>query len=171
MKCNAAARIFASHYQLVVCDDPAAFTEETNWTPADTERGFAGNERFRMVATVADLNDHWVEVLLSEAPPSLEQWERVTCVGLDCSTGKLHVMSVLDDVPPITLDLPQGSYSAYVAGCNLGVDQNSLGEEDELTDEQLAQRKDVEWYRVFIVPGKPVNVGRIKCERTGQAGQ
>lgn len=159
-----AARIFASHYQLVICADPTAFTEETNWGGGDAERGFAGNERFRMVGTEADLNDHWVEVKVVEEPPELESWQRVTCVGLRCSSGRIHVMSVIDDEPPISLDLPQGDYSVFVAGCNLGVDQNSLGEEDELTDEQLAHRKDVEWYRIFIVPGTPTQVGRLKDE-------
>ena len=161
MTSHAAARIFASHYQLVICDDPSAFTEDANWTEGDTERGFAGTEHFRMVGTEADLNDHWVEAQLADAPPSLDDWQRVTCVDVRCATGRLHVMSILDDEPPITLEVPEGVYSAYFAACNLGVDQNSLGEDDELTDEQLAQRKDLEWYRVFIVPGEPSRVGRL----------
>ena len=170
MTCDAAARIFASHYQLVICDDPSAFTEETNWGDGHAEQGFAGSRSFRMVGTEADLNDHWVEVQLTNEPPPLDPWERVTCVSLWCSTGKLHVMSVVDDEPAITLNVPAGAYSAYVAGCNLGIDQNSLGEDDELTDEQLAQRKDVEWYRVFIVPGEPSQVGRLKDEPVGRSG-
>jgi len=170
MQSDAAARIFASHYQLVICDDIAAFTEETNWGDGDVVRGFAGNEHFRMVGTEADLNDHWVEVQLADEPPTLEPWDRVTCVSLTCSTGKIHVMSVIDEMPAISLDVPDGEYSVYVAGCNLGVDQNSLSEEDELTDQQLAQRKDLEWYRLFIVPEKPGAVGRVKSEGSGRAG-
>lgn len=170
MQSHAASRIFASHYQLVICDDTAAFTEDTNWGDSDDERGFAGNEHFRMVGTEADLNDHWVEVRLVDEPPSLEPWDRVTCVSLTCSTGKIHVMSIIDDTPPISLDVVEGEYAVYVAACNLGVDQHSLGEADELTDEQLAQRKDLEWYRLFIVPGKPAKVGRVKSEESGGAG-
>lgn len=164
MKCDAAARIFASHYQLVICDDPAAVTEAPNWTDGDVERGFAGNSHFRMVGTEADLNDHWVEVQRADAPPELEPWDRVTCVSLECATGRIHVMSVIDDEPTITLDVPKGTYSVYVAACNLGVDQNSLGEDAELTDEQLASRKDLEWYRIFIVRGTPNRVGRLRAE-------
>lgn len=170
MSSDAAARIFASHYQIVICDDPAAFTEETTWGDDDVERGFAGNPHYRMVGTEADLNDHWVEVQLCADPPPFDPWERVTCVSVLCSTGKLHVMSVIDAEPPITIDVPVGTYSAYVAGCNLGIDQGSLGEEKELTDEQLAQRKDLEWYRVFIVPGEPSQVGRLKDEPSRPSG-
>ncbi|NJK72040.1 MAG: hypothetical protein HC926_01080 [Synechococcaceae cyanobacterium SM2_3_60] len=73
-------------------------------------------------------------------------------------------MSVIDDKPPLTLNLPQGEYSVFVAGCNLGTDQLSLGENSVLTDVQLAQRKDLEWYRIVIVPGKPSQQGRLKDE-------
>ena len=73
-------------------------------------------------------------------------------------------MSVIDDKPTITIDVPKGTYSVYVAACNLGVDQNSLGEDAELTDEQLASRKDLEWYRIFIVRGTPNRVGRLRAE-------
>lgn len=139
-----------------------AFTEDSNWGEGDSKRGFAGNDSFRMVGTEADLNDHWVEVAIADAPPDLEPWQRVTCVGLSCNTGQIHIMSVIDNDPPISLDLSKGDYSIFVAGCNIGIDQLSLGEEDELTDEQLAARKDLEWYRIFIVPGKPLQQGRIK---------
>ncbi len=164
MQILAATRIFASHYQLAICDDPMAFTEESNWGEGDLERGFAGNERFRMVGTEADLNNHWVEVAISDEPPDPEPWQRITCVGLSCNTGRIHIMSVIDNEPPISLDFPKGDYSVFVAGCNIGVDQLSLGEDGDLTDEQLATRKDLEWYRIFIVPGKPIQQGRLKDE-------
>ncbi|MBC7882096.1 MAG: hypothetical protein H7Y37_12280 [Anaerolineae bacterium] len=164
MKNEAAARVFASHYQLVICDDPTIFTEELNWRNGDFERGFAGNERFRMVGTEADLNDHWVEVRIVNDLPELDAWQRVTCVSFQCITGHVHIMSILDNEPSISLDLPNGNYAVYVAGSNLGVDQSSLGEYEKLTDTQLAHRKDVEWYQIFIVPGRPVREGRIKDE-------
>ena len=164
MQIFAATRIFASNYQLAICDDIMAFTEESNWGEGDSDRGFAGNDRFRMVSTEADLNDHWVEVVIADEPPNLEPWQRVTCVSLSCNTGQIHIMSVVDNEPPITLNLPKGDYSVFVAGCNIGIDQLSLGEDNELTDEQLSARKDLEWYRIFIVLGKPVRQGRIKDE-------
>ena len=159
---HGSARIFTSHYQLVVCSDVKAFAEASNWEDGDLERGFAGNEHFRMIGTEADLNDHWVEALLSQTPPDLEDWHRVVCVALENDSGQIHVMSVVDLEPPITIDAPRGHYSIYVAGRNLGVDQSSLGEEGELTDHEISQRKDLEWYRIFVVPGVPQKVGRIK---------
>ena len=71
-------------------------------------------------------------------------------------------MSVMDSEPRITLEVPLGEYSVYVAACNLGVDQQSLGEEHELTDDELMQRKDLEWYRIFVVHGAPLVEGRLK---------
>ena len=164
MQILAATRIFADNYQLVICDDVMAFTEESNWCEGDVDRGFSGNDRFRMVGTEADLNDHWVEVAYADEPPSLEPWQRVICLSLSCNTGEIHIMSLIDDEPSISLNLPKGDYSVFVAGCNMGIDQSSLDEDDELTDEQLAARKDLEWYRIFVVPGQPVQQGRIKDE-------
>ena len=159
---DGSARIFASHYQLVVCSDVTAFTEASNWQDEDTERGFAGHERFRMIGTEADLNDHWVEALLSQKPPDLADWHRVICFGLENDSGHIHVMSVVDTEPAITLDAPKGPYSIYVAGRNLGVDRLSLGEAEELTDHEIARRKDLEWYRIIAVPGAPEEVGRLR---------
>jgi hypothetical protein len=161
---NHAARIFASHYQLAICDDPTAFDEESNWRSGDEKRGFAGHQRFRMVGTVADLNDHWVEAQLSSAPPDPAPWHRITCVGLTCTTGQVHIMSIMDSATRITLEVPRGEYSVYVAACNLGVDQERLGDTHTLTDDELARRKDLEWYRIFLVPGKPALQGRLKDE-------
>ena len=38
---------------------------------------------------------------------------------------------------------------------NLGIDQLSLGEDGKLTASEISLRKDIEWYRLFVVPGKP----------------
>jgi len=161
MSVSAKGRIFASHYQLVVCDDPAKFTEETNWSDADVKIGFAGNEHFRMIGTEADLNDHWVELELTKAAPMVAEWDRITCVSLKCETGKIHVMSVIDTVPVLSVAAPIGDYSIYIAGMNIGTDQLSLGEDAELADEELEKRCDLEWYRIFVVPGFPNKTGRL----------
>jgi len=52
--------------------------------------------------------------------------------------------------------------AVYVAGRNLGIDQRSKGETVRLTDEELAARKDLEWYRILLVPCIPSRVGRLK---------
>jgi hypothetical protein len=155
-----AARIFASHYQIVICDDPSRLlANEDHWTDEKTLHGFAGASSFRMVATAAHLNDHWIELYSLDQPPLFDEWQRVTCVPFHCSTGKVHVMSVVDREAPMTADIPKDSYAVYVAGQNLGIDQQSKGEEVCLSDEEIAGRKDLEWYRIFLVPGVPSRTG------------
>jgi hypothetical protein len=143
-----AARIFASHYQLVICDDPSRpLADEENWTREKTLQGFAGAPAFRMVGTEADLNDHWVELYHSDQPPRFDEWQRVTCVHFRCSSREVYVMSVVDQQAPIAANVASGDYGVYVAGQNLGIDQRCKGETVRLIDEELAARKDLEWYR------------------------
>ena len=162
-----AARMFASHYQLVVCEDPKRkISEDENWTDAGRVRGFAGAPTFRMVGTEADLNDHWVELVLSSAPPARESWQRITCVDFFSDSGDVCVMSIIDTEPQIFATVEPGEYAAYFAAQNLGIDQLSLGELSDdyselLSDEGLAARKDVEWYRIYLVPGFPTQRGRL----------
>lgn len=159
-----AARAFASNYQIVVCDDPLislGSEDDWNWDAAKSKRGFAGVPTFRMIGTEADLNDHWVELVANDRPPALDEWQRITCVHFHSGSGRLHVMSVIDNHPRISADIERGDYAVYVAGQNLGVDQLSLGETAKLSDAEIAARKDIEWYRLFVVPGKPEFEGRV----------
>jgi len=157
-----AARVFASHYQLVVCDDSTAtIGDEENWNAEKVARGFAGAPIFRMVNTEADLNDHWVELVLVDQPPNFDEWQRITCVYFRSTSGRVHVMSVIDSEPIISADIEPGDYAVYFAGQNIGIDQSSLGEATKLTDDEIAARKDIEWYRLFLVPGKPDREGRV----------
>ena len=156
-------RIFASHYQVLVCDDPLATLEDDeNWNQESTQRGFADNQRSRLFRTEADLNDHWIEIVCATEPPNLDRWDSVMCANFNSTTGLVHIMSVLDDEPVLSIEVERGDYSLYFAGLNIGIDQLSLGEEHELTDEQLAQRMDLERYRVHLVPGHSNKVGRLK---------
>jgi hypothetical protein len=70
-------------------------------------------------------------------------------------------MSVIDNNAAISADVERGDYAIYVAGQNLGIDQSSLGEKATLSDAEIAGRKDIEWYRLFLVPGKPEFEGRV----------
>ncbi|WBL79239.1 hypothetical protein I3J27_02090 [Bradyrhizobium xenonodulans] len=154
--------MFASNYQIVVCDDPFRPLEnEENWDAEKARQGFAGVSAFRMIGTEADLNDHWVELVSSDQPPSSDDWQRITCVHFHSGSGRIHVMSVIDSDPPISADIERGDYAVYVAGQNLGVDQLSLGETAKLSDAEIAERKDIEWYRLFLVTGKPEFEGRL----------
>lgn len=157
-----AARIFASNYQIVVCDDPSRpLEDEENWDAEKSKRGFAGVPTFRMIGTEADLNDHWVELVSSDQPPSLDEWQRITCVHFHCGSGQIHVMSVIDRDPSFSVEIEPGEYAIYAAGQNLGTDQLSLGETAKLSDSEIAERRDIEWYRLFLVPGQPDFEGRV----------
>jgi hypothetical protein len=157
-----AARVFASHYQLVVCDDPArTVDDDSNWSDEKVVLGFAGTPTFRMVGTEADMNDHWVELVSTCQPPSFDTWQRITCVHFRSTSGKIHVMSVIDHDPPISANVKPGDDAIYVAAQNIGIDQLSLGEKSKLADNEIAARKDIEWYRLFLVPGKPDVEGRV----------
>jgi len=157
-----AARVFASHYQIVVCDNPRRpLGADENWDDEKTKQGFAGAPTFRMIGTQSDLNDHWVELVSSDQPPSPAEWQRITCVHFHSGSGRVHVMSVIDNDAVISADVERGDYAIYVAGQNLGIDQLSLGETAKLSDAELAERKDIEWYRLFLVPGKPEFEGRL----------
>jgi hypothetical protein len=157
-----AARVFASHYQLVVCDDPKyIIRDEDNWNDEKFACGFAGTPAFRMVGTEADLNDHWVELTAADTAPPFDEWQRITCVHFRSNNGQVHVKSVVDYDSPISARIAPGDYSVYVAAQNLGIDQSSLGEDFALTDDEIAKRKDIEWYRLFLVPGKPEREGRL----------
>jgi hypothetical protein len=161
-----AARVFASHYQIVVCDDPMRMvSDDENWNDEKVSRGFAGAPAFRMVSTEADMNDHWVEFVATSQPPSFDEWQRITCVYFQCSSGNVYVMSVVDNDPPISASIKPGDYSVYVAAKNLGIDLLSLGEDHQLSDAEIAVRKDIEWYRLFLVPGKPQVEGRLVDRR------
>lgn len=162
-----AARIFASHYQIIICRDPEhVISDDENWNEDKSESGFAGTPSFRMVGTEADLNDHWVELVSSTDPPGADEWQRITCVDFETRDGAVHIMGPVDDQPSISTVVEPGEYAAYFAAQNLGVDQSSLGENDDATippldDEALAARKDLEFYRIFLVRGRPERTGRI----------
>ena len=157
-----AGRVFASHYQFIVCDDPTRpIPADVDWSDEARKRGFVGSAQKLFVATEADSNDHWVELTLASQPPDLTSWQRITAAPLRVATGAVHVLSVIDTEPRLTLNVPPGDYTVYIAGQNIGVDRSALGEEGEISDEQLRLRRDLEWYRLFIVPATYL-AGRVK---------
>jgi len=157
-----AARMFASNYQIVVCDDPfRPLGSEENGDAEKIKQGFAGVPAFRMIGTEADLNDHWVDLVSSDLPPSSEEWQRITCVHFHSGSGRIHVMSVIDHDPTFSAEFECGDYAVYAAAQNLGIDQLSLGETAKLSDAEIAARRDIEWYRLFLVAGKPEFEGRV----------
>lgn len=162
-----AGRIFASHYQILVCDDPRrGLPDEIGWDDAAVRRGVAGDTRTIAFITEADGNDHWVELSVSSIPPDLADWQRVLVAGFRSETGRVCVMSVIDDEPVLSMPIEPGDHTVYTAVQNLGVDLNALGDSVVLTDAELAARRDLEWYRIVVVPGTPPTIGRLKDGRS-----
>jgi hypothetical protein len=154
MKLLGSSRIFASNYQLMITDSMSReITDEMNWDEDKTKSGFAGDQHTILVGTEADLNDHWVDLYKSDVGPNLDEYQRVFILYFSNETGKVLVSSVI---------VEKGDYTIYVAGKNLGVDQLSLGEETELTDDEYKERLDLERYSIFIVVGKPTVEGKVQ---------
>ena len=140
--------------------------DEENWNDEKMAQGFAGAPSFRMIGTEAHLNDHWVELYASDQAPRLDDWQRVTCAHFRSSTGKVHVMSLIDQIPPISAEIGEETMPCYVAGQNLGIDQLSLGEDKKLSDAEIAACKDAEWYRIFWFRAYPVEKDVLRTRRS-----
>ncbi|GAB5446996.1 hypothetical protein [Gymnodinialimonas sp.] len=169
-----AARIFASHYQFVLCEDPGRpLSDEENWTDALVQRGYAGAPDWRMIGTEADLNDHWIELALADAAPDPSNWHRIICCDFETRSGAVNLMGVLADEAEISAQIAPGTYAAHICVRNPGVDQQTTGELDAgaemLTDTELAAREDLERYRVVLVPGAPKRTGVVFDRESGQA--
>ncbi|MGB3454953.1 MAG: competence protein ComJ [Litorimonas sp.] len=152
-------RVFASHYQIVLRDGPDAFFDEPteNWTEESHKRGFAGNPRFRMFSTEADLNDHWVELVLRETPVDPRDWHKTLTFDFHCETGTVQVAGILDTDAVITARMAAGPYTVQACSMNPGVDQfslNEMGPSETLSDETLKRRRDLEWHRIHLVPAR-----------------
>jgi hypothetical protein len=71
------------------------------------------------------------------------------------SGGMIHVMSVIDRDPPISANTEPGDFTVLCRRAKCWSRSSSPGEKSRLMDEQIAAHKDIEWYRLFLVPGKP----------------
>lgn len=81
-------RVFADHYQFYVSDRGAdLFSAALQWTPETSELGYCADDSAIYVGTSADLNDHWVEVFVSEVEPDLGEAERVVLLPLSLNFG------------------------------------------------------------------------------------
>jgi len=137
-------------------------TDDINWDDEKTKRGYAGDQHTILVGTEADLNDHWVDLYQADENPNYDEYQRVFSLHFSSETGNILISSVVDDEPEIEANIGKGEYTIYIAGKNLGVDQSSLEEEAELTDEEYKDRLDLERYSIFVVPGKPSIEGKVR---------
>src|SRR6266581_4989886 len=68
-------RLFASHYQIVVCDDPSAtISEDANWSNEKSSRGFAARMTVRNFPGPAGLK--YDDILLMISLTSMISWRK-----------------------------------------------------------------------------------------------
>ena len=147
-------RIFADHYQFYISDAKAdLFEKSLDWMADDrAKRGYISNGKTVYIGTRADLNDHWLNVYLSDRQPDFDDCERALAFNIVIESGQIVIASPIDDIALI--DILAGDYVVYVLAYNLGVDQSSLNEADEdLNDAEFEQRTDLERYGIVLVPG------------------
>ncbi len=111
------ARVFASHYQLMITDSMnRMITDDINWDDDKVKKGFAGDKYIILVGTEADLNDHWVDLYQSDAEPPMDEYQRVIRLPFYSETGNIYISSVTDigTDPSIEAEIGIGEYTIYM---------------------------------------------------------
>jgi hypothetical protein len=157
VKLMSGLRLLADHGQFFACDasvDPWGFFPDIT---EDTARlGWARTDAVVYYFTVGQLWDFRLDVFRDEEPPGLENADRVLSHTIRLPTGVLTVGNPVADHNLVTLSLEPGEYSLFLRAFNLGVES-----EEQLTDEEVFSRADLERYELFVVPGAAATEGVI----------
>jgi len=150
--------IFAGHYNFLLLDgnlDPDDWP--IDWNLENCKIGYIITSSGRAIAigTVADFNSHWIEVFLSTVPPLTDECERALVFNVNITSGELVLRASIYE--KARLSISAGDYIVYILAYNLGLES-----EEELSDEELERRIDLERYKIVLVPGKTNNEGVIK---------
>jgi hypothetical protein len=159
MKKIGKCRIFADHYQFYALDsgsDP--FADMPEWTKESVDRGFIANQHVIGIRTHAHLNDHWLELWLSDNDPDTKGFDCAIQSDIHITSGRVEIMGLVDSPDEVFgTDVTPGFYTVHVLTSNKGIDQFSTDEinkdnDREMTDEEIESRKDLERYDVVLVP-------------------
>jgi hypothetical protein len=157
MKKLGGCRIFADHYQFYLLDSKAdPFENIPEWSEDTVKLGYVANEKVLQIKTYAHLNDHWVDVFLSDSTPAKNGAEKVLTVDLLIESGRLLIMSPIDiDDEIYSVQVPAGKYTVHVFVRNIGRDKFTQDgitetEDDELTDNEIEARDDLERYEIVL---------------------
>ena len=167
MKKLFSGRIFTDHYQFYISDAKADLLEKSlDWMANDNaKREYISNGKTIYLGTRANLNDHWLNVYLSDRQPNFNDCERALAFNLTIESGQLVIASSIEDIALI--DIPSEHYVVYILAYNLGVDQLFLNEADEdLRDAQFEQMADFERYVIVLVHGRVQHEGVLKGQKT-----
>jgi hypothetical protein len=156
-----AGRVQTSHFQFSLFDanvDPGE--NMPDWAEADfSRRGYITNGQAIGIGTVADLHTPWIEVFLSKAAPNFDDCKRVLAINLAITSEALILTDIMECLSH-RINIKNGEYIVYSLAYNLGVEGG-----DELSDEELEKAKDLERYKIVLVPGRTEHEGVIKGEQ------
>lgn len=161
MKKIGQCRIYADHYQFYIMDSGAdPFDGMPEWTEEAVTRGFIANQHVMGVSTRAHLNDHWLELWLSDTAPDSAGFDRAIASEISFPSGLVEIRGLADAPDEVCrVGVTPGLHTVHVLTSNLGVDQFSTDEinqddDREMTDEEIEQRTDLERYKIVLVPKK-----------------
>jgi hypothetical protein len=156
MKKLYSGNIFADHSQFYLLEGSFEVSDSLyDWNLENGKLGYINNYEGIAILTLGDSWVYWIEAFLSQIPPTLEDCERALVFNINTSSGGIKLRSPAFEVAHLSVS--PGQYAIYILCYNLGKDS-----EEELSDEELERRTDLERYKIVLVPGKTTNEGVIK---------
>jgi hypothetical protein len=110
--------LFADYFQFYLQDETASGIDGDAWSGEATDRMLAVSTGALAVGTVRNVDvPVTVEVLQSEPPKDLENWDHVTECSLVITSGKLVVAGCTDYFPDADrVKIASGIYHARISG-------------------------------------------------------
>ena len=110
--------LFADYFQIYLQDEGAPGIDGDSWSRDATERMLAVAPRALAVGTVRNVCvPVSVEILASEPPDDLKEWDHVTECSLTTTSGKLVVAGCTDYLPDAArIEIAPGTYRARISG-------------------------------------------------------
>ncbi|RYE51609.1 MAG: hypothetical protein EOP21_00955 [Hyphomicrobiales bacterium] len=110
--------LFADYFQFYLQDEEASGIDGDSWNDEATERMLAVAPGALAIGTVRNVDvPISVEILESEPPNDLENWDHVTECSLVITSGKLVIAGCTDYFPDAArIDVAPGTYRARISG-------------------------------------------------------
>lgn len=110
--------LFADYFQFYLQDETASGIDGDSWSAEATDRMLAVSPGALAVGTVRNVDvPVTVEVLQSEPPKDLENWDHVTECSLVITSGKLVVAGCTDYFPDADrVKIAPGTYHVRISG-------------------------------------------------------
>jgi len=140
-------QIFADHYQFYVFDgDLSPYENMEKWSDEAVKKGYISGSHAIGIGTVAHFNNHRVNVYINDYIRENSKADITHNHELTITSGTIKLTSpayTKTEEPKSTI--PNGVYNVTIIGFNLGKE-----DEDDLSDEELLQRDDLERYEIHL---------------------